>query len=100
MDNILKFNSKNKKLIDNKGELTQVGKLEALGMLQKCVNMIQEKIDTGKLEGAVVLLFEKGTVPHDFLAGSVRVSDLSFTLQTMLHKIHSDSLMQMEERYD
>ena len=100
MDNILKFNSKNKKLLDNKGELTEVGKLEALGMLQKCVNMIQEKIDAGKLEGAVVLLFEKGTAPHDFLAGSVRVSDLSFTLQTMLHKIHSDSLMQMEERYD
>ena len=100
MDNILKFNSKNKKLLDNKGELTEVGKLEALGMLQNCVNMIQEKIDTGKLEGAVVLLFEKGTVPHDFLAGSVRVSDLSFTLQTMLHKIHSDSLIQMEERYD
>ena len=100
MDNILKFNSKNKKLIDNKGALTQVGKLEALGMLQKCVNMIQEKIDAGNLEGVVVLLFEKDTAPYDFLAGSVRVRDLSFNLQTMLHKIHSDSLMKMEERYD
>ena len=45
MDNILKFNSKNKKLLDNKGELTEVSKLEALCMLQKFVNIIQEKIE-------------------------------------------------------
>ena len=100
MDNVFTLHSKNKKLITDNGELTPVGKVEALGMMQKCVNMIQEKIDAGNLEGVVVLLFEKDTAPYDFLAGSVRVRDLSFNLQTMLHKIHSDSLMKMEERYD
>ena len=100
MDNVLKFNSKNKRLMTPDGELTALGKREALGMMQKCVNMIQEKIDAGKLEGIVVLLFEKDNPPYDFLAGSVRVRDLSFNLLTMLHKIHSDSLMKMEERYD
>ena len=82
------------------GELTDIGKREALGMMQKCVNMIQTKIDSGNLEGMVVLFFNKEGPPVDFLAGSVRVRDLSFNLQTMLHKIHSDSLTKMEERYD
>ena len=100
MDNVFTLHSKNKKLITDNGELTPVGKVEALGMMQKCVNMIQEKIDAGKLEGIVVLLFEKDNPPYDFLAGSIKVRDLSFNLQTMLHKIHSDSLINTEERYD
>ena len=100
MDNILKFNSKNKRLMTPDGELTALGKREALGMMQKCVNMIQTKIDSGNLEGMVVLFFNKEGPPVDYLAGSVRVRDLSFNLQTMLHKIHSDSLLNMEENYD
>jgi hypothetical protein len=100
MDNVLRLHSKNKKLIDDDGELTPIGKVEALGMMQKCVNMIQEKIDTGKVEGLVVLFFNKEEQPVDYLAGSIKVRDLSFNLQTMLHKIHSDSLTTMEERYD
>jgi len=100
MANILNFNSKNKRLMTPEGELTTLGKQEALGMMQKWVNMIQTKIDAGNVEGLVVLFFNKGEAPTDYLAGSVKVSDLSFNLQTMLHKIHSDSLMNMEERYD
>ena len=100
MDNVLKFNSKNKRLMTPDGELTDIGKREALGMMQKCVNMIQTKIDSGNLEGMVVLFFNKEGPPVDYLAGSVRVRDLSFNLQTMLHKIHSDSLLNMEENYD
>ena len=100
MDNVLKFNSKNKRLMTPDGELTALGKREALGMMQKCVNMIQTKIDSGNLEGMVVLFFNKEGPPVDYLAGSVRVRDLSFNLQTMLHKIHSDSLLNMEENYD
>ena len=100
MDNVFTLHSKNKKLITDNGELTPVGKVEALGMMQKCVNMIQTKIDSGNLEGMVVLFFNKEGPPVDYLAGSVRVRDLSFNLQTMLHKIHSDSLLNMEENYD
>ena len=32
--------------------------------------------------------------------GSIKLTDLSFALQTMIHKIHSDSLMTMEEYND
>ena len=69
-------------------------------MIQKCVTMLQGKIDSGNIEGLIVLMFDKDKPTMDYFAGSIKMVELSFTLQTMIHKIHSDSLMTMEEYND
>ena len=63
-------------------------------------NCVQDKIDTGDVEGLVLLMFSKNEPVMDYFAGSIKLTDLSFSLQTMIHKIHSDSLMTMEEYND
>ena len=100
MADILKFNSTNIKEHNQKGELTPLGKEKALEMMKKCVKMLQDKIDTGDIEGLVLLMFSKDKPVMDYFAGSIKLTDLSFALQTMIHKIHSDSLMNMEEYND
>jgi len=97
---IIEFNSNNIREHTDKRELTPVGKEKALEMMQKCVKMLQDKIDAGDIEGLVFLMFSKDTPVMDYFAGSIKLTDLSFALQTMIHKIHSDSLMTMEENND
>ena len=100
MADIINFNSGNIKGHNDDGELTPVGKEKALEMMKKCVKMLQDKIDTGDVEGLVLLMFSKNEPVMDYFAGSIKLTDLSFALQTMIHKIHSDSLMTMEEYND
>tara|TARA_R110002051_G_scaffold316909_1_gene397278 strand:+ start:603 stop:905 length:303 start_codon:yes stop_codon:yes gene_type:complete len=100
MGDILNFTGENLMAHNDKGDLTPTGKQEALEMMQKCVNMIQGKIDAGDIEGLILIMFNKEGTPMDYFAGSIKMKDLSFTLQTMIHKIHSDVLINMEEYND
>jgi hypothetical protein len=99
MADVLDFTGKPLVVDPNTGGLTPDAKEQALEMIQKCVNMLQEKVDSKDIEGVVLLLFNKNDPTLDYFSGSIKMSDLSYTLQTMLHKIHADSLMTMEE-YD
>ena len=50
MADIINFTSGNIKNHNDDGDLTPVGKEKALEMMQKCVNMLQDKIDEGNIE--------------------------------------------------
>jgi hypothetical protein len=92
MADVLDFTGKTISVDKETGDLTPTGKAEALEMIQKCVTMLQGKIDSGDM-------FDKDKPTMDYFAGSIKMVELSFTLQTMIHKIHADSLTTMEE-YD
>lgn len=97
MADVLDFTGKTISVNKETGDLTPTGKVEALEMIQKCVTMLQGKIDSGDIEGLIVLMFDKDKPTMDYFAGSIKMVELSFTLQTMIHKIHADSLTTMEE---
>lgn len=100
MADVLDFTGKTPILDPKTGNLSTSAHEEALEMIQKCVNMLQEKVDSKNIEGVVLLIFNQNEPTLDYFSGSIKMVDLSYTLQTMLHKIHSDALLNMEEHND
>ena len=58
MGDVVKFT--NSTMLNTDGTLNEEGKEEALQHMDKCVKLIQKRLDNGEVDGALTLLFKNG----------------------------------------
>jgi hypothetical protein len=81
------INFTNSTMINNDGTLNAVGKEQALQHLDKCVNIIQKRLDNDEIDGTLTLLFKDGELVEDIMAGNIRSTSLVFVLEYIKYQI-------------
>tara|TARA_R100001377_G_scaffold58772_1_gene35304 strand:- start:159 stop:461 length:303 start_codon:yes stop_codon:yes gene_type:complete len=87
MGDVVKFT--NSTMLNTDGTLNEEGKEEALQHMDKCVKLIQKRLDNGEVDGALTLLFKNGELVEDVMAGNIRSTSLVFVLEYIKYQILS-----------
>lgn len=78
-------------MINNDGTLNSVGKEQALQHIDKCVKLIQKRLDNDEIDGTLTLLFKDGELVEDIMAGNIRSTSLVFVLEYIKYQVLSGS---------
>ena len=81
------INFTNSTMINNDGTLNAAGKEQALQHLDKCVKLIQKRLDNDEIDGTLTLLFKDGELVEDIMAGNIRSTSLVFVLEYIKYQI-------------
>ena len=81
------INFTNSTMINNDGTLNAVGKEQALQHLNKCVKLMQKRLDNEEIDGTLTLLFKDGELVEDIMAGNIRSTSLVFVLEYIKYQI-------------
>ena len=95
MGDVIKFT--NSTMVNTDGTLNQEGKEKALQHIEKCANLLQERVDNKEVDGAVMLLFKDGDLTEDIMAGNIRSTSLLFVLEYIKHQIITGAELFTEE---
>lgn len=87
MGDVIKFT--NSTMINNDGTLNSAGKEQALQHIDKCVKMIQKRLDNDEIDGTLTLLFKDGELVEDIMAGNIRSTSLVFVLEYIKYQVLS-----------
>ena len=79
----------NSTMINNDGTLNSAGKEQALQHIDKCVKMIQKRLDNDEIDGTLTLLFKDGELVEDIMAGNIRSTSLVFVLEYIKYQVLS-----------
>ena len=85
MGDVIKFT--NSTLINPDGTLNQTGKEHALQHVDKCVKLMQQRLDNDEIDGTLMLLFKNGELVEDVMAGNIRSTSLVFVLEFIKNQI-------------
>ena len=83
------INFTNSTMINNDGTLNSAGKEQALQHIDKCVKMIQKRLDNDEIDGTLTLLFKDGELVEDIMAGNIRSTSLVFVLEYIKYQVLS-----------
>ena len=81
------INFTNSTMINNDGTLNSAGKEQALQHLDKCVKLMQKRLDNEEIDGTLTLLFKDGELVEDIMAGNIRSTSLVFVLEYIKYQI-------------
>ena len=95
MGDVIKFT--NSTMVNTDGTLNQQGHEQALQHIEKCANLLQERVDNKEVDGAVMLLFKDGDLTEDIMAGNIRSTSLLFVLEYIKHQIITGAELFTEE---
>ena len=87
MGDVVKFT--NSTMLNTDGTLNKEGKEQALQHLDKCVKVIQKRIDNEEVDGSLMLLFKDGELVEDIMAGNIKSTSLVFVLEYIKYQILS-----------
>ena len=85
MGDVIQFT--NSTMINTDGTLNAEGKEQALQHIDKCVKLIQKRLDNDEIDGTLTLLFKNGELVEDIMAGNIRSTSLVFVLEFIKHQI-------------
>ena len=85
MGDVIQFT--NSTLINTDGTLNEAGKEQALQHIDKCVNLMQQRLDNDEIDGTLMLLFKNGELVEDVMAGNIRSTSLVFVLEFIKNQI-------------
>ena len=77
----------NSTLINTDGTLNEAGKEQALQHIDKCVKLMQQRLDNDEIDGTLMLLFKNGELVEDVMAGNIRSTSLVFVLEFIKNQI-------------
>ena len=98
MGDVIKFT--NSTLINPDGTLNQTGKEQALQHVDKCVKLMQQRLDNDEIDGTLTLLFKNGELVEDIMAGNIRSTSLVFVLEFIKNQIITCAESSIEEVTD
>ena len=87
MGDVIKFT--NSTMLNSDGTLNSAGKEQALQHIDKCVKMIQKRLDNDEIDGTLTLLFKDGELVEDIMAGNIRSTSLVFVLEYIKYQVLS-----------
>ena len=87
----------NSTMVNPDGTLNKEGKEKALRHLSKCVKVMEEKIESKELDGALVLMFKDGNLVEDVMAGNIKSTTLVFTLEFIKAQVIAGAENAIEE---
>ena len=85
MGDVIQFT--NSTLINTDGTLNEAGKEQALQHVDKCVKLMQQRLDRKEIDGSLTLLFKDGELVEDIMAGNIRSTSLVFVLEFIKNQI-------------
>lgn len=85
MGDVIQFT--NSTLINTDGTLNEAGKEQALQHIDKCVKLMQQRLDNDEIDGTLMLLFKNGELVEDVMAGNIRSTSLVFVLEFIKNQI-------------
>ena len=85
MGDVIQFT--NSTLINTDGTLNEAGKEQALQHIDKCVKLMQQRLDNDEIDGTLMLLFKNGELVEDIMAGNIRSTSLVFVLEFIKNQI-------------
>ena len=85
MGDVIQFT--NSTMINTDGTLNEAGKEQALQHIDKCVKLIQQRLDNDEIDGTLTLLFKNGELVEDIMAGNIRSTSLVFVREFIKHQI-------------
>ena len=98
MGDVIQF--PNSTMINTAGTLNAEGKEQALQHIDKCVKLIQKRLDNDEIDGTLTLLFKNGELVEDIMAGNIRSTSLVFVLEFIKHQIITGAESFTEEVMD
>ena len=87
MGDVIKFT--NSTMLNTDGTLNSEGSEQALQHIDKCVKMIQKRLDNEEIDGVLTLLFKDGELVEDIMAGNIRSTSLVFVLEYIKYQVLS-----------
>ena len=91
------INFTNSTILNPDGSLNAEGKEKALQHLEKCVTLLQERVENKNIDGAVLLLFKEGDLAEDVMAGNIKSTSLLVVLEYLKHQIITGAELFTEE---
>ena len=85
MGDVIQFT--NSTMINTDGTLNEAGKKQALQHIDKCVKLMQQRLDNDEIDGTLMLLFKNGELVEDVMAGNIRSTSLVFVLEFIKNQI-------------
>ena len=85
MGDVIQFT--NSTLINTDGTLNEAGKEQALQHIDKCVTLMQQRLENDEIDGTLMLLFKNGELVEDVMAGNIRSTSLVFVLEFIKNQI-------------
>ena len=85
MGDVIQFT--NSTMINTDGTLNEAGKEQALQHIDKCVKLMQQRLDNDEIDGTLMLLFKDGELVEDVMAGNIRSTSLVFVLEFIKNQI-------------
>ena len=55
--------------------------------IDKCVKLMQQRLDNDEIDGTLMLLFKNGELVEDVMAGNIRSTSLVFVLEFIKNQI-------------